>query len=160
MFHGFLQTTTFSGVQVNLPPPGTTKDNGHHLPPPTDTDRDSWKDLVDGQCGTFNRESKVAVWLAKSDFRIVNQKARPAQLSAADGAGTAGAAAAAAAGGEAAVPAVLVSFVELLGFWGEVYESHLSERRFLEFSSGIPFKLYLAMVRKLKAELAKRPAAI
>ena len=62
--------------------------------------------------GGFNEESrnylgfylkshgKLPLWLAKSDFRIVNQKARPAQLSAADGAGTAGAAAAAA-GGEA-----------------------------------------------------------
>ena len=35
------------------------------------------------------------------------------------------------------------AFLKLLSFWGDVYHSHSCERRFLEFSSGIPFEQWL-----------------
>ena len=54
--------------------------------------------------------------------------------------------------GPRAAPTVLRSFAELLDFWGNVYETHSSERRFLEFSSGIPFSRWLSVVRKLKED--------
>lgn len=59
--------------------------------------------------------------------------------------------------GGPAVPAVLSNFAQLLGFWGEVYETHSCERRFLEFSSGIPFAQWLRAVRELKHDLMQRP---
>lgn len=49
-------------------------------------------------------------------------------------------------------PALLRNFVDLLGFWGDVYETHSCERRFLEFSSGIPFSRWQSVVRKLKRD--------
>jgi len=55
------------------------------------------------------------------------------------------------------VPAVLDNFVNLLGFWGNVYETHSCERRFLEFSSGIPFAHWLLAVRDLKCNLVRPP---
>jgi len=45
------------------------------------------------------------------------------------------------------------SFLKLLGFWGEVYHSHSCERRFLEFSSGVPFEHWRSLVDNLKADL-------
>jgi len=47
----------------------------------------------------------------------------------------------------------VASFLKLLGFWGEVYHSHSCERRFLEFSSGVPFEHWLSLVEALKSDL-------
>ena len=52
---------------------------------------------------------------------------------------------------------MLRSFIELLGFWGSVYQTHQCERRFLEFSSGVPFAQWMHVVTRLKAELTARP---
>ena len=54
-------------------------------------------------------------------------------------------------------PAVLSSFIELLGFWGDVYQTHKCERRFLEFSSGVPFAQWRHVVNSLKVDLTNRP---
>lgn len=47
------------------------------------------------------------------------------------------------------------SFLKLLGFWGDVYHSHSCERRFLEFSSGVPFEQWLSLVGNLKRDLQR-----
>jgi len=52
------------------------------------------------------------------------------------------------------------SFLKLLGFWGDVYHSHSCERRFLEFSSGVPFEHWLALVEGLKTDLQRALDAI
>lgn len=46
--------------------------------------------------------------------------------------------------------ALISAFLKLLSFWGDVYHSHSCERRFLEFSSGIPFEHWLSLVESLK----------
>ena len=56
-------------------------------------------------------------------------------------------------------PKVLKSFLAVLGFWGEVYQSHLCERRFLEFSSGIPYAQWDRVVARLREDLQSRPSA-
>jgi len=53
-------------------------------------------------------------------------------------------------------PGVLDNFLKLLAFWGDVYNSHSCERRFLEFSSGIPFESWLNVVDLLKKDLQQR----
>jgi len=57
---------------------------------------------------------------------------------------------------ESESPGVLHNFLKLLAFWGDVYNSHSCERRFLEFSSGIPFESWLNVVDLLKVDLQKR----
>jgi len=52
-------------------------------------------------------------------------------------------------------PGVLDNFLKLLAFWGDVYHSHSCERRFLEFSSGIPFERWLNVVDLLKTDLQR-----
>ena len=54
-----------------------------------------------------------------------------------------------------AAPGVFVGFLKLLAFWGEVYNSHESERRFLEFSSGIPFANWKRAVDQLNVDLKR-----
>ena len=46
-------------------------------------------------------------------------------------------------------------FLKLLSFWGEVYCSHACERRFLEFSSGIPFAHWQRAVDDLNVDLRR-----
>ena len=55
-------------------------------------------------------------------------------------------------------PAVLGGFVQLLGFWGDVYETHACERVFLELSSGIPFEQWQRVVTSLKRDLTTWPS--
>ena len=52
-------------------------------------------------------------------------------------------------------PAVFEGFLKLLAFWGEVYCSHACERRFLEFSSGIPFAHWQRAVDDLNVDLRR-----
>ena len=54
-------------------------------------------------------------------------------------------------------PAALKSFIDLLGYWGEVYQTHKCERRFLEFSSGVPFAQWRYVVKCLKEDFTTRP---
>eukprot|EP00908_Phaeocystis_cordata_P025074 Transcript_7530.p1 GENE.Transcript_7530~~Transcript_7530.p1 ORF type:complete len:183 (+),score=75.22 Transcript_7530:91-639(+) len=61
--------------------------------------------------------------------------------------------AAARAAGDA--PRVFEGFLKLLAFWGEVYCSHACERRFLEFSSGIPFANWQRAVDSLNVDLQR-----
>uniref|UniRef100_A0A7S4BXM2 Uncharacterized protein n=1 Tax=Chrysotila carterae TaxID=13221 RepID=A0A7S4BXM2_CHRCT len=49
--------------------------------------------------------------------------------------------------------AALSNFLKLLAFWSDVYHSHSCEKRFLEFSSGIPFDRWLCVVGLLKEDL-------
>jgi len=49
--------------------------------------------------------------------------------------------------------AMLANFAQLLGFWAEVYHSLSCERKFLEFSSGVPFPKWQALVRSLQAAI-------
>mmetsp|Transcript_3234 Transcript_3234/g.11158 ORF Transcript_3234/g.11158 Transcript_3234/m.11158 type:complete len:254 (-) Transcript_3234:162-923(-) len=51
---------------------------------------------------------------------------------------------------------LLEGFGRLLRFWGEVYHSHSCERRFLEFSSGVPFPRWLALVAALREDIRHR----
>lgn len=50
----------------------------------------------------------------------------------------------------------LVNFDKLLAFWNEVYHSHSCERKFLEFSSGVPFPRWQALVAALKRDLKEK----
>ena len=59
-----------------------------------------------------------------------------------------------------AAPGVFEGFLQLLGFWSEVYCSHSCERRFLEFSSGIPFERWRSTVELLTADLKELVAEI
>ena len=54
-----------------------------------------------------------------------------------------------------AAPGVFVGFLKLLAFWSEVYCSHACERRFLEFSSGIPFDHWRRAVDLLNVDLQR-----
>ena len=60
----------------------------------------------------------------------------------------------------APVNGVFEGFLQLLGFWSEVYCSHSCERRFLEFSSGIPFERWRSTVQLLTADLKELVAEI
>ena len=57
-------------------------------------------------------------------------------------------------------PKVLKSFVRLLGFWRSIYVTHRSERTFLEYSSGVPFQRWRALVATLKKELETPPPGL
>ena len=64
-----------------------------------------------------------------------------------------GAASSASASDGASPRPLLTCFLKLLSFWCEVYSSHSCERRFLEFSSGVPFERWRRVVDALKADL-------
>ena len=60
---------------------------------------------------------------------------------------------------QGSAPEVFTHFEKLLRFWRSVYREHSCERRFLEFSSGIPFETWEALVDTLKGDLVTASAS-